>query len=535
MVVEAMDTFATKEYRFLCWLDEHQLETPEGSVVKMSQNALAQAYGSSPATINTWLKALRRSNCIETYKKKSGYIVTETGLRAIRKMHELESVIECTVEPVLRETALARSYIDVFAGCGGLSLGLGWAGWSGIFAIEKDPMAYSTFQHNLVSEDAPYRHFMQWPNWLPQEAHDIEDLLSDPNIEKHLESLSGKVTLLAGGPPCQGFSVAGARNGNDPRNLLVFKQIKMIGIVKPLFALVENVGGFGKKFVLRPSDNTTRTVAEEAVDKLEALGYSVGKVTINAADFGVPQVRKRVILLAVSQKFAGKLDVERLFKDLLEEAGMEQRREFNLATDRYVNVREALGDLAGDDMVSDPEFSGYSTCTYLPPKSSYQRLMRKNFRGKKIPTCHRFNRHSEKLIALYDKAHETQPSGRLSKEFLYANGCHSNKRFVLNLDEPCSTLTTAPEELIHFKHPRVVTLREMARLQSFPDDFQFYGRYTLNGPARGVDVPRNAQIGNAIPPLVGRSLGIAIENIIDMVLNNDKELEKYRPKDVLQP
>jgi len=116
----------------------------------------------------------------------------------------------------------------------------------------------------------------------------------------------------------------------------------------------------------------------------------------------------------------------------------------------------------------------------------------------------------------------------LSKDFLYKNGCHSNKRFLLDVDKPCSTLTTAPEEIIHFKHPRVVTLREMARIQSFPDNFRFYGRYTLNGPARGVDVPRNAQIGNAIPPLVGRALGKALERIAKMVIDNDKALEKFR-------
>ena len=103
-----------------------------------------------------------------------------------------------------------------------------------------------------------------------------------------------------------------------------------------------------------------------------------------------------------------------------------------------------------------------------------------------------------------------------------------NFRFVLDVTRPSSTLTTAPEELIHYELPRVVTLREMARLQSFPDDFEFLGRYTLNGPARGVDVPRNAQIGNAIPPLAGMSLGTAITNIIQMVLNNSPKLELYR-------
>ena len=124
-------------------------------------------------------------------------------------------------------------------------------------------------------------------------------------------------------------------------------------------------------------------------------------------------------------------------------------------------------------------------------------MMKKNKKNTEVPSCHRFNNHSSKSVALYKKALETQPAGRLSKEFLYENGCHSNKRFVLDISRPCSTLTTAPEELIHYKHPRVVTLREMARLQSFPDDFFF--DCSMGDAFK--------QIGNAVPPLL--ALGVA--------------------------
>lgn len=425
-----------------------------------------------------------------------------------------------------------KTYIDFFSGCGGLSLGLGLAGWNGVFAIEKDPMAYSTFDHNLVAENAPYRHFCNWPSWLSRESHSIEDVLEDEAILEKFKELAGQITLVAGGPPCQGFSVAGARNGNDPRNLLVFKQIRAIEILKPIFAMVENVEGFERKFVSRPLDNITSSVAEAAIHELERIGYNVGKVVINAADYGVPQIRKRVILFAISKEFAGRVDVAALVEDTLKKVGKSQRAEFSLATDRYVNCAEALSDLAGSDRVADPEFKGYETCKYLPIASAYQNFMRKNVADDEIPTSHRFNRHSEKLISVFSKAQATQPPGRLSKEFLYENGIHSNKRYVIDLAKPCSTVTTAPDEIIHFKHPRIVTLREMARLQSFPDDFKFYGRYTLNGPARGVDVPRNAQIGNAIPPLMGRALGKTLSAIMDLVLTNSDQLNKYRSTDL---
>ena len=392
------------------------------------------------------------------------------------------------------------TYIDFFAGCGGLSLGLGQSGWQGVLAVEKDPMAFLTFKKNLIDEDAPYNHFKLWPDWLSKEPHSIEDILENEIVCEQLRKISGKIDLVAGGPPCQGFSVAGARNGKDPRNLLVFKQIEAIKILKPKFAIVENVGGFERKFVTKPMQGGSISVAEEAVKELQVLGYCVGKVLINAADYGVPQVRQRVILFAISRDYAGDLDSKRLFEDILEKVGIDQRKEFHLSTDRYVNVEEAISDLAGDEIVEDAEFPGFQTCKYLPPIGAYQKLMRKDADGKDVPTSHRFNRHNQKVIDLYRLALDTQPPGRLSKEFLYENGCHSNKRFVLDTERPCSTVTTAPEELIHYKYPRVVTLREMARIQSFPDAFTFYGRYTLNGPSRGVDVPRNAQIGNAIPP-----------------------------------
>lgn len=427
-----------------------------------------------------------------------------------------------------REAVQSKYYIDFFSGCGGLSLGLGYAGWNGLFAIEKDPMAYKTFYHNLVSDNAPYPHFEAWPVWLEKTNHSIEDILDDPDKRSKLDQLRGKVALVAGGPPCQGFSVAGARNGNDPRNLLVFKQIEAIRLLMPPVCIVENVGGFARKFVSQPIDGITMNIADAAIKEIENLGYNVGRVTINAADFGVPQLRERVIIIGVLRAFAGELSATKLLTDCLAKAAIAQRAELNLPTDRYVNIAEAISDLSGSDTVTDPEFPKYKTVRYLPASSSYQMLMRRHMADREVPNCHRLNNHSEKSIALYKKALDTQPPGRLTKEFLYENGCHSNKRFVLDVTKPSSTLTTAPEELIHYKHPRVVTLREMARLQSFPDDFEFLGRYTLNGPARGIDVPRNAQIGNAIPPLVGMALGTAINEIIQMVINKSPELERYR-------
>ena len=119
------------------------------------------------------------------------------------------------------------TYIDVFSGCGGLSLGLFKAGWKGLFAIEKSPMAFETLKHNLMDRKD---HF-DWPAWLPKKNHDIDKVLSSYRDE--LSSLRGKVTLVAGGPPCQGFSFAGRRKENDGRNKLVDSYVQFVSLVKP--------------------------------------------------------------------------------------------------------------------------------------------------------------------------------------------------------------------------------------------------------------------------------------------------------------
>ena len=130
------------------------------------------------------------------------------------------------------------TYIDLFAGCGGLSLGLNRSGWKGLFAIEKSPHAFETLEYNLTEK---IQHF-NWPKWLPQQAHDINAVIK--KYSKNLEKLRGKVTLIAGGPPCQGFSIAGQRNEKDERNTLIDSYIEFVSLVKPELIFFENVKGF---------------------------------------------------------------------------------------------------------------------------------------------------------------------------------------------------------------------------------------------------------------------------------------------------
>jgi DNA (cytosine-5)-methyltransferase 1 len=139
-------------------------------------------------------------------------------------------------------------FADAFAGCGGLSLGLMQAGCKGLVAIEKDKFAFDTLKSNLIGRKCKFS--FSWPRWLPKEPFSIDALLS--KHREHLEGLQEKIDLLVGGPPCQGFSSAGKRKHDDPRNKLFKSYLKLIDLLKPRAVLIENVRGFTMKWLLQP-------------------------------------------------------------------------------------------------------------------------------------------------------------------------------------------------------------------------------------------------------------------------------------------
>jgi DNA (cytosine-5)-methyltransferase 1 len=153
---------------------------------------------------------------------------------------------------VERQTSPKPTFIDLFAGCGGLSLGLMQSGWSGLFAIEKDKFAFESLSYNLLFPN-PVNLGFQWPDWLSKEPHSVQEL--GTVYATRLQSLSGKVDLLAGGPPCQGFSTAGRRDPADPRNKLVLEYLNVVKIVRPNVVLIENVSGIRMNF----TDSTSET------------------------------------------------------------------------------------------------------------------------------------------------------------------------------------------------------------------------------------------------------------------------------------
>lgn len=419
------------------------------------------------------------------------------------------------------------NHIDLFAGCGGLSLGFSYEGWSGLFAVEKDPMAYETLSKNLICEDAPYKHFTDWPEWLPKTHHNIKELLLSSEMREKLSGLRGKVDLVAGGPPCQGFSVGGARRANDERNELVFEMLDFVDITQPKMVLIENVEGMARAFKNSPT-NEERSVLEIVLSRLKDMGYKASFFVAKALDAGVPQDRKRVITFAIrNELYAGNLPGE-LLEAAYKKCCVEQRKELELPLDRPTNIGEAIHDLSGTNTCVCPDSTKFMTSKYEVAKSTYAKLMRRGIAVGEIPNSHRFSQHGPKVLTLYKNMHSSLPAGRVPAKFLLENKTKTQKKFLLGENIYASTLTTHPDEHIHYRHPRNVTLREMARLQSFPDDFKFYGRYTLNGERRKIDVSRCAQIGNAVPPLMAKALSRAIRRVYEACLseNYHKELRE---------
>ncbi|MCE9785533.1 DNA cytosine methyltransferase [Shewanella algae] len=409
------------------------------------------------------------------------------------------------------------TYIDLFSGCGGLSLGLGNAGWNGLFAVEKDPMAFSTFKHNLI--DGKHAHF-EWPEWFPKEATTIQNLLE--KYPEQLTALRGKVDLIAGGPPCQGFSLAGRRNAKDPRNKLSDEYIKMVEIVSPKYLLLENVRGFNASFKASEGKKSKKPHSMIVKAKLEKLGYEVFSDFICSAEFGVPQKRTRFIMIGIKKE----LVVPHLINpfEVLSQSRTEFLNKKKLPL-RPVKVSDAIGDLLveknGLTYHSGSELSGFKQLNYQSPVklSKYLKVIRKGA-GKSKPNSLRLARHKPSTIEKFTKIQEIcKPGVSLSDQMRLEIGTKKQAITVLNADEPSKTLTTLPDDLLHYSEPRILTVREMARIQSFPDNFDILGKYTTGGERRTQECPRYTQVGNAVPPLLGEALGFTILKIMARLEN----------------
>ena len=396
-------------------------------------------------------------------------------------------------------------FIDLFSGCGGFSLGLSKAGWRGIFAVEKDDLAFDTFQTNLING-----HFAcyDWPDWLKRSTYDIESILKQHRAE--IESLKGQISLLVGGPPCQGFSMAGRRNPKDPRNHLTEKYLEFVKLIEPRYLVLENVRGFNSCF-LKDKSKTDKTPYSTVVrEQLSVTGYKVFSNCIDSSDFGVPQKRIRFFMLG----FRKDCDLPPDFDPF--ERLKELRSEFlktNGLPDRKISVKEAIGDLEQKKNGTEPHPEwgnrGFRQIAYKPPEklNEYVAYCRKGMNGS-VPDSLRLARHKPSTIEYFERIRANSRSGiELSKKEKEVLGIKKQAICVLDEAQPSKTVTTLPDDLLHYSEPRVLTVRENARIQSFPDNFQFRGNYTTGSIKRTKECPRYTQVGNAVPPLLGQAIG----------------------------
>ncbi|MCE9665264.1 DNA cytosine methyltransferase [Halomonas sp. M5N1S17] len=403
-------------------------------------------------------------------------------------------------------------FVDVFAGCGGLALGLLQAGCQGVFAIEKSPLAFETFRHNLIDGE---KFQFKWPEWLPKEAMSCEDLLE--TYPDQLAGLRGSIDLLVGGPPCQGFSTAGRRDPSDPRNQMTSQYLLLIEMLQPRYLVIENVAGINMGFA---SEDDLFSLVQEAkppshadcVEKcLEELGYSVSRGLVNCSDFGVPQNRIRYLFLCERNE-GGEKRNENLLKELLD-----SRKDFLAGNDlphsRKVTAEEAISDLrtVGKTLLdsSDSSAKGFKEAEYIAPlvEVGYLKLMRQKSDGE-APNSRRLANHKDETVKYFRKVQEICRPGRpMSKRERELLGIKKHTTTVLHPDLPAPTVTTLPDDILHYCEPRILTVRENARLQSFPDWFSFQGKYTTGGKFRKHECPRYTQVGNAVPPLLANAIG----------------------------
>lgn len=389
-------------------------------------------------------------------------------------------------------------YIDLFAGAGGLSLGLHNAGLKGIFAIEKNADAFSTLKHNLIDNKS---HF-DWPKWLPIQNHDICNLVTTYHDE--LLKLRGEVDLIVGGPPCQGFSMAGKRDHKDIRNTMVHYYLDIIELIRPNYLVLENVHGFTLEF---KEDSNKKPYSQIVKERLKELGYYINSAEINMADFGIPQRRVRFILVGSLKdnikNFFDRLETNK--HGFLNKKGLEQS----------ACVEDAIADLLkSNGTYKCPDCKQkFLSGKYGNIESNYQRVMRENATNKE-PNSHRFANHTQRITEMQQLMIDTiTPGIRITPNDNLLEGLKRRGVTLLDRKTTSPTVTSHPDDFVHYCEPRILSVREMARLQSFPDWYEFRGKYTTGGKLRKIDVPRYTQVGNAVPPIFAEQLGETLKEV----------------------
>lgn len=406
------------------------------------------------------------------------------------------------------------------------------SGWQGLFAVEKDANAFETLKHNLIEGTRGVNY--NWPGWLPKKRFRIGAFIN--KYREQLVTLRGQVDLIVGGPPCQGFSMAGRRKKNDPRNAMFRHYVEVVRLVQPSFLLLENVKGIDIEFDKekrnkkgkRQRGRPPKTFSQRIREALDKIGYRVFVNLLKAVDYGVPQTRPRYFVFAIA-----KVHLENIDGSFFSENGAlnpftvlgNLRSPFllskGLAPDIPVSVQDAISDLEtkGKELIDCEDSSGFKQIAYDKPLTHFQKLMHGSMNGTG-PNSMRLANHREQTKVRFQLILDTCRRGVcLSEADRERLGMKKHATVALAPNKPSHTLTTLPDDIIHYSEPRILTVRENARLQSFPDWFEFKGKYTTGGKQRVRECPRYTQVGNAVPPLLAELIGLVFWIIKEFIFS----------------
>ncbi len=434
--------------------------------------------------------------------------------------------------------------VDLFCGAGGCSEGLIQAGFHILFSSDISDMVEVTYCHRHEQLG-----LVQGKNtWF--ERSDIRDLTGE-TIKKCISGLEifrnkemPEIDLMIGGPSCQGFSRAGRRDKSDPRNMLFGEYVRVINEIKPKYIVLENVEGFvdmqfmgykGITGINYPDGSVTPNILRS---ELNEIGYDTLEPKIlNAADYGVPQRRNRIIFMGYRKGLTPP-----------------QYPEPTVTPKKRITLIDAIGDLISDSQkrvainpvptqyqldsikgrtpgVDGKTIAATSTLnTELPKQTDIVRERFELFNAGESGTTLKkrvmesgvdisgkpalIQLCSEQLGITEDEVISLFKNGGATKEQAEILLTKKNIRQKLDPNQPSATVVTIPDDYISPCEPRTFSVREMARLQSFDDSFEFLGKRTTGGLLRRKEVPQYTQVGNAVPPLLAKAVALEIKKVL---------------------
>ncbi|MBU8716085.1 DNA cytosine methyltransferase [Brevibacillus parabrevis] len=397
--------------------------------------------------------------------------------------------------------------LDLFCGAGGMSEGFLQAGFEVPFASDYSKEAAITYKN---------RHEQLGYN-LNFFNDDISKLTKKATLNEFLGGAT--IDVIVGGPPCQGFSLTGKRDENDPRNRLFLDYLKIVKMVRPKYFVIENVEGM-LSYKVKKIKGISRTIYEDELvpdiiqKEAEKFGYFVEYKLLNAKDYGVPQNRPRVIFLGTQ--------IMKRRKDKLPKLKFPEKQNV------LVSVEEAISDLR---FLKNGETSIKYNGRYKVTR--YQQMLRDGLtpsaNGESIPAVelhnHEASKHQEKTVKRFEKLRSgesvEQLLKRLTPDELEYFKTKKYRCAKLQKDLVSPTVLTLPDDIVHYdkENPRILSVREFARLQSFDDSFVFYGKRTTGGDRRKLETPQYTQVGNAVPPLFARAIALEIRNALEKIGN----------------